>query len=210
VLVKGRQNSLVAREGIPILLLALFATGMAGYYAGWLASIFPAIVLIALIFLFRDPRRIVPSQPLAVVSPVDGVVVEVTVVDDGIVNLSAHKIVVRVDSFGTYTARSPVEGTILDYRNRTNLERRDTESPGLWLRTDEGDDVVLLFGGHRFGLVPRALSRYGERVGQGQRCAFLRLTRFAEIYIPVNSRVLVEPGHPVIAGSDILGTLPHH
>jgi phosphatidylserine decarboxylase len=83
------------------------------------------------------------------------------------------------------------------------------QHPGLWIQTDEGDDVLLRFHGHRFGLVPRAFSRYGERVGQGQRCAYLRLTRFAEVYLPINSRVRVISGQRVIAGTDILGTLPH-
>ncbi|HEX9851867.1 MAG TPA: phosphatidylserine decarboxylase, partial [Woeseiaceae bacterium] len=62
---------------------------------------------------------------------------------------------------------------------------------------------------YRFGLLPRAFSRYGERVGQGQRCAYLRLTRFAEVHLPVNSRIQVTAGQRVSAGTDILGTLPH-
>ena len=83
------------------------------------------------------------------------------------------------------------------------------QHPGLWIRTDEGDDVLLRFHGYRFGLVPHAFSRYGDRVGQGQRCAYLRLTRFAEVFLPINSRVQVVAGQKVNAGTDILGTLPH-
>lgn len=208
-MVRGRRNSLIAREGIPLLAGTVVAIALSWYYLGWIAAIFPTLILAALYFLFRDPRRAVPSVPLAVVSPVDGVIAEVIVVDNAVTKNAAHKIVIRINSLGTYTARSPVEGLILDYRSRTAHERPDTEAPGLWVRTDEGDDVVLRFHGHRFGLVPRAFSRYGERVGQGQRCANLRLTRFAEVYVPINSRVLVAAGREVIAGSDVLGTLPH-
>jgi len=206
---KGRRYSLVAKEGVPFLAACTIATGLCWYYLGWAASVPPALMLGGLYFLFRDPHRAVPSSPLAVVSPVDGVIVEVIIVDNGIVGNAAHKIIIRISSLGTYTARSPVEGMLLDYHSHISNKRSDAEVPGLWVRTDEGDDVVLRFHGNRFGLVPRAFSRYGERVGQGQRCAYLRLTRFAEVYMPINSRVLVESGREVKAGSDILGTLPH-
>jgi phosphatidylserine decarboxylase len=83
------------------------------------------------------------------------------------------------------------------------------DSNGLWIRTDEDDDVVLQFHGHRFGLAPLAFLRYGERVGQGQRCAFLRLTRQAEVQLPIASRVLVTKGQRVTAGADVLAKLPH-
>ena len=38
---------------------------------------------------------------------------------------------------------------------------------GLWVRTDEGDDVVVLMRGHRRIGRPRSFVRYGERLGQG-------------------------------------------
>ncbi|MEQ9560906.1 MAG: hypothetical protein RLN69_00180 [Woeseiaceae bacterium] len=206
---KGRRNSPVAGEGIPILLLFLLLAVICWYTIGWYAAFPPAAILLLLYFLFQDPNRKVPSHPLAVVSPVDGVVVSVEAIDSDVTDSAAHHITIRINGFGTYTARSPVEGTLLDYHNLSASKRADTRAPGLWVRTYEGDDVVLRFHGHRFGLVPRAFGRYGERVGQGQRCAWLRLTRIAEVYLPINSRVNVKTGQSVTAGSDILGTLPH-
>ena len=89
-------------------------------------------------------------------------------------------------------------------------ERQVTDgSSGLWIRTDEDDDVVLQFRGHRFGLAPLAFLRYGDRVGQGQRCAYLRLSRLAEVQLPIASRVLVKIGQRVTAGTDVLAKLPH-
>ncbi len=203
------RYSLVAREGIPILLLALIATVLCLYYAGWIAALPPALISVLLYCLFRDPNRPIPAHPLAAVSPVDGVVVEITKTDESITGSAAHKIIVRVDSLGAYTARSPVEGTILDPHGKPLGSDAAWQHPGLWIRTDEGDDVLLRFHGYRFGLVPRAFSRYGDRVGQGQRCAYLRLTRFAEVFLPIKSRVQVVSGQRVNAGTDILGTLPH-
>jgi phosphatidylserine decarboxylase len=199
----------VAGEGVPILLLAMITTALGFYFAGWIVALLPASISVALYCLFRDPNRAIPAHPLAAVSPVDGVVVEVTMTDNNVTGAAARKIILLVDSFGAYTARSPVEGTILDPRVKSLHPDAAWQHPGLWIRTDEGDDVLLRFHGYRFGLVPHAFSRYGDRVGQGARCAYLRLTRFAEVCLPINSRVLVVAGQRVSAGTDILGTLPH-
>lgn len=159
--------------------------------------------------VFRDPRRHVPASPLGVVSPVDGVVVDIDLTDKGVMQGEAHVVRIRIDSLGTYTARAPVEGKIMDLRSINGDRVVDYRTNALWLQTDEGDDVVLQFHGYRFGLAPMSFVRFGERVGQGQRCAYLRLTRFAEVHLPVESKILVKPGQTIAAGSDLIGKLPH-
>lgn len=184
-------------------------TGALFNFWGPLYAVIPLPLLILMYLIFRDPKREVPAVPLGVVSPADGVIVEVGVTDKGILDGELHRIVIRVDPFGTYTARCPIEGKIMDLSS-VPLERSARKSAsGLWVRSDEGDDVVLQFRGYRFGLPPLAFLGYGDRVGQGQRCAFLRLTRLAEVQLSVASRVLVETGQRVTAGADILARLPH-
>ena len=193
----GRRNPFVAHEGVPIL-LAVFALGVliVRYYDPMYAVI-PAVPLVLLFMVFRDPHRSVPSIALGVFSPVDGKVISVDSVDKGATGAPALRITIDVDSFGTYTARSPVEGSIKDLGKKS-----------LWLQTDEGADVVTTFSGYRLGLAPRSFARYGERLGQGQRCAYLRLARRAEIQIPIDGKVIVEPGQTVVAGTDVIGNVP--
>ncbi len=206
---KGRRNPFVAREGFPFLVVSLIAVWLVWQYAGWGFTILPGLLLAYFALVFRDPRRNVPAVPLGIVSPVDGTIVDIGLTDKSVLNGEAHKIIIRVNSLGTYTARCPVEGKIMDFRGDQPHKQVPGETSGLWVRTDENDDVVLQFHGHRFGLAPRAFLRYGERVGQGQRCAYLRLTRFAEVQLPINGRVLVTAGQKVAAGSDLLAKLPH-
>lgn len=169
----------------------------------------PPLILFGILWLvFRDPRRTIPAAPLGVVSPVDGRVIAVDLVDRGVVQREAHRIFIRVDFLGTYTARSPVEGIIRDLNTLAADKVVDYRTNAMWVQTDEKDDVVLQFQDHRFGIAPAALVRYGERLGQGQRCAYLRLTRVAEVHLPIASRVLVESGQRVTAGVDIIGRLP--
>ena len=206
---EGRRNPFVAQEGIPFLLLAAVACVAAVRYLDIVFAVSSGLLFVALYLLFRDPRRLLPSAPLGVVSPVDGRVVAVDQVEKGVLQGKAHRIRIEIDSFGTYTARSPVEGKIMDLRSVAADQAVDYETNAMWVQTDECDDVVLQFMDFRLGLAPRAIVRFGERVGQGKRCAFLRLTRYAEVHLPISSSILVEPGQIVVAGSDLIAKLLH-
>jgi phosphatidylserine decarboxylase len=205
----GRSSPFVAGEGLPFLAIALIATGVAWQFSTLSVAVVPAFVFLWLLLIFRDPVRKTPAVPLGVLSPVDGKVVEVALTDKGALGDEAHKVFVRVNSLGTYTARCPVEGKIMDIRTTVSETEARVRFSGLWVCTDEQENVVLQFHAHRLGLAPRAFLRFGERVGQGQRCAWLRLTRLAEVQLPINSRVLVKKGQKVSAGVDLLAKLPH-
>ncbi len=206
---RGKRSSFVAREGIPFLIAGLAATFAAWRFGELAYAIAPALLVVWMFLIFRDPVRGVPAVPLGVISPVDGTVVEVGLTDNGALSGEAHRILIRVNSLGTYTARCPSEGKIMDFRVAVPESVAVGLASGLWVQTDEGDDVVLQFRGHRFGLAPVAFLGYGERVGQGQRCAYLRLTRLAEVQLPIHSRVHVTAGQQVAAGVDLLAKLPH-
>ncbi len=207
---KGKRNPFVAREGLPWLFLVVAMFGLLLQYGDPVYLIIPVALFAWLFAIFRDPRRSIPAIPLGLVSPVDGTVIEVGLTDHSVLGGEAHRIVIEIDSLGTYTARCPVEGKIMDFRGDGEHEAVRKLSSGLWIRTDEGDDVVLQFKRHRFGLAPLAFLRFGERIGQGQRCAYLRLTKIAELQFPIHGRMLVEPGQRVVAGCDVLGKLPPH
>lgn len=206
---RGRRNTYIAREGIPFLFLALVACWLTFRHAGPLWAIAPGMLAAVLYHLFRDPPRVVPSSPLGVVSPVDGEVIAVEHATSGVLQGEAWRVVIRINGMGTYTARSPVEGKILIMSDAPADRVADYRTNALWLQTDEGDDVVLQFTGYRFGIPPKSFAHYGERLGQGARCAYLRLTRYAEVHMPITSQVLIEKGQQVAAGSDLIGKLPH-
>lgn len=206
---EGRRNPFVAREGIPFLIMAAVAIYLSLRFLDVFSTVLAGLLFLVLFLLFRDPRREVPATPLGVISPVDGRVIEVDLVDKGVLQGEAHRIRIQIDPFGTYTARAPVEGKIMDLRTVASNKVVDYQTNALWIQTDEGDDVVLQFSGFRYGLAPRSFIRIGERVGQGHRCAYLRLTRVAEVHLPIESKVLVKPDQVVVAGTDLIGKVPH-
>jgi len=207
---KESRNPFIAREGVVWMLLVAFGALLLWQYAGPVFVTLPVLILVYLVAVFRDPRRNAPAAPLGIVSPVDGIVTEVGLTDKSLLGGEAHRIAIKVDSFGTYSARCPVEGKIMDLHGEGQQQAVRKLSNGLWVQTDEGDDIVLQFHGHRFGLAPLAFLGFGERVGQGQRCAYLRLTRIAELQFPIHGRALVETGQRVTAGCDVLAKLLPH
>lgn len=190
------------------MLLVVVVGALLILYANPWWALLPVILFVFMYLLFRDPPRAGPSVALGVISPADGEVVSVEQTDRCVVQGEAHLIRIRVDSFGTYTARSPVEGKVMDLHSSVEGVGPECPANALWVQTDEGDNVVLQFNGYRFGIAPRSFIRFGERIGQGHRCAYMRLTKFADVYMPINGKVVVEPGQRVVAGTDLIGTVP--
>lgn len=204
-----KRFPLVAQEGVPLLLLMVAAAvSMIVYAEPWYALV-PLAALVVLFLLFRDPHRAIPPVALGVVSPADGVIEAVDEVHRCAVQGAAWRVRIRVNWLGAYTVRSPVEGQVMDLNTRPDGVGQECPANALWLRTDEGANVVLQFHGYRLGIPPRAFARFGERLGQGQRCAYLRLARFAEVYLPINGKVNVKVGQSVTAGVDLIGHVPH-
>ncbi|MEJ2258555.1 MAG: hypothetical protein P8X98_16500 [Woeseiaceae bacterium] len=206
---RSRRNPFVAHEGIPFLLLALALALYALRYFPWWTALLPLAAGVGLFLLFRDPDRAVPSVALGIMTPVDGEVVEVETTDKCVVQGDAYRVKIRIDPLGTYTARSPIEGRVMDLHSSAEGVGPNCPANALWVQNDEGDNVVLQFHGYRFGLAPRAFVGYGERVGQGDRCAYIRLAKYAEVYLPIRGRVYAEPGQEVRAGTDLIGAVPH-
>ena len=186
---KGARYGL-AVEGWPFVIGLLALTAWLVVSPWPLVAVLPALSLVYAILQFRDPPRTVPADPLGVVSPVDGTVVDMSQHEDGICLL------VSIAPFSPYLLRSPTEGKVA----RSGSEH---DGHGMTIRTDEGEEVWLRLRGPRW-LPPAAALDYGERVGQGQRCGLLRGARSAEIWLPVDSRILVQRGDRVRAGETVI------
>lgn len=204
------QFPIIAREGWPFIGVSLLLLLIALRIGNVCLVGATAFLLLVLFLLFRDPYRDIPPRPLGVIAPVDGRILRVMPTNKGELRREAMLIEMTVNHFGAYTARSPAEGKVLSLRDNVRDGSRLTGASGLWVRTDEGDDVVVLMVGNRWIAKPRCFVGYGERVGQGRRFAFSRLARRARIYLPLSARIDVRPGQRVRAGADLLGEMVRH
>lgn len=208
--VAANANPVIARHGWPLLTLLLLLAVLARMYVGWA----PAVVLLALAvvaaFLFRDPRRVIPPVPLAVVSPASGELAAVDTVYDPWLKRQAVRCGVRMYLWDVHSLRSPIEGKVMDQWTARNPEPGVRRRYTYWIRTDEGDDVTLSIAAGWLGLLPRIHLYCGERAGQGHPCGFLFFAGLVEVYVPENTRLEVKPGQHVDSGAVILGRLVHN
>lgn len=198
----------VARPGWLLISLPVIVSAFVFNSWGWLAAVPLLLLTVFLLYIFRDPRRAVPSLPLAVICPVDGRVLSVKELRDPYLQRNSRCVSLRVSTFGSYAARSPVEGNAVE---RWFLEDAGDGQPGLGiqLRTDEGDDVVIELARSRAWQSLLCYIQPGERVGQGLRCGYLRFGAVVRVYLPDNARLEVASGERVRSGSSILATLVH-
>ena len=209
------SSPLIARPGWIYIVISALLVWTLQCYAGSIVAAPLWILVVLLAFLFRDPERDITSQPLAVVSPVDGKVIAVVKCRDYFLDRDAIKITIKMSIFNVYSIRSPIEGKVQQRwlstpvvaQGMNDMDSQDSVSA--WIQTDEDDDIVLSLEKASVINRPYCYVQSGERIGHGQRCGFVRFGTSVEVYIPVNSRVLVEEGHKVHSGSDILGLLVH-
>ena len=212
---------LIAREGW-LWIAAVAIPALIVHMLYGLVSVPLWLLTLVLLFLFRDPARKIPAVPLGIVSPVSGKIVAVDTVYDAYLNREAVSISIKMGFTSVYSARIPMEGKVVEQwlgspLRVTPVAQTVTDqavtaksvSYAQWIQNDEQDDVVLIIETSTHAPRPRCYVHSGERVGQGQRCGFIRFGSRVDVLIPVGSRVSVSVGDDVLAGSDIIATLVH-
>lgn len=209
-------HPIIAREGWPFVAIALVvATGvtMAGWTAvaivAWLATLF-------ILQFFRDPKRDVPQQPSAVLSPADGTVVNVEQTRDPYLTRDALLISVFMNVFNVHSNRSPVDGEVARrwyhegrfFNAALDKASSDNERNALHLRMPAGIDVTCV---QIAGLIARRILCYakeGDRLARGQRYGFIRFGSRVDVYLPLVAAPKVAVGDKVYATETIVAELP--
>ena len=158
---------------------------------------------------FRDPERVIPSEPGAVVSPGDGRVVVVT--DEENAGRPGKRISIFLAVWNVHVNRSPATGTItkLEYRPGKFLaamrERASIENEQnvFTLSTDAGEMVFKQIA----GLIARRVvswKKQGDRVLRGERIGLVRFGSRVDVWLPKEAEILVKQGENVKGGSSVL------
>jgi len=206
---------LLAREGWGHVGYALSAALVVQWIGGFGWAL-PFWLLVAFVLqFFRDPPRAIPQEPGAVVCPADGRVIAVDEVEDPFLNRPARRISIFMNVFNVHSNRMPLAGEVRErwYHKGSFLNAaldkasRDNERNALWIRTDNGQDVVVV---QVAGLIARRILCYvrpGDRVARGQRYGFIRFGSRVDVYLPPESKPAVSLGDKVHGGSQVLAHL---
>ena len=208
-------HPIIAREGWPFLAVAA-VVALALTALGW--TIAAALAWLAVAFVvqfFRDPGRVVPQQPGAVLSPADGRIVKVERAHDPYLERDALKISVFMNVFNVHSNRSPVDGRVAaawyhagSFLNAA-LDKASVENErnALHLVTAGGADVTCV---QIAGLIARRILCYvkaGDVLARGQRYGFIRFGSRVDVYLDPSATPKVAVGDKVRATETILAVL---
>ncbi len=195
--------------GIPPLLL-----GGVAYLLQWNVAATVLVLLALFVFsFFRDPERVIPAEPGAVVSPGDGRVMVVT--DEEYEGRPGKRLSIFLAVWNVHVNRSPAAGTItkMHYRPGKFLaamrERASVENEQnvFTLSTEAGEIVFKQIA----GLIARRVvswKKAGEKVARGERIGLVRFGSRVDLWVPKEAEILVKVGENVKGGSSVLAQWP--
>ncbi|GAA3385513.1 phosphatidylserine decarboxylase [Cryptosporangium minutisporangium] len=176
------------------------------------AWLVPAALSVPVAAFFRDPRRIVPDDPRAVVSSADGKVLAVERLTDSRFGPDEWlRISVFLSVFDVHVNRSPVAGRVVSvlreeggYANAMTAAAEHNVACYTVLETVHGRVVVA----QRSGLIARRIvnrAGVGALLARGERYGLIRFGSRTDVYLPADAAApLVSPGERVIGGETVL------
>ncbi|PYU00418.1 MAG: phosphatidylserine decarboxylase family protein [Acidobacteria bacterium] len=174
-----------------------------------------ALLALFVFFFFRDPERVIPSEPGAVVSPADGRVVVVTEEENA--GRPGQRLSIFLAVWNVHVNRAPVSGTItkMDYRpgkffaamrERASFEN---EQQVFTLSNEAGEMVFKQIA----GLIARRVvswKKQGEQVLRGERIGLVRFGSRVDVWLPKGAEILAKVGENVKGGASVIARWPAH
>lgn len=183
---------------------------------GWLTkpgwAIIPVVLAAFFMWFFRDPDRVIPNDPGAVVSPADGKVTDISTVKlDG---RSFKRISIFLNVFDVHVNRSPVAGIIrgAHYQRGKFLNAMNPACA----ECNEQNTVTVDCGGETIifkqiaGLLARRIvftKKIGDTVRRGERVGLIKFGSRTDVFLDPSSRIEVKVGDRVKGGSSIVAFL---
>ena len=204
--------------GRPFLIggVAAMALGLLiGTWLSWLGLIFTLFCL----YFFRDPERVPPARPGAVLAAADGRVVlvgpAVPPAELGLGSAPRPRIAIFLSVLDVHVNRVPVDGTItrIAYRHgkflNASLDKAsdDNERNALAIRLADGREMAVV---QIAGLIARRIlcdARQGDAVYAGDRFGIIRFGSRTDIYLPEGVEPLVAVGQIMIGGETVVALL---
>jgi phosphatidylserine decarboxylase len=195
--------------GLPLLLV-----GGAAFFLHWRIAAYLLLFLALFVFsFFRDPDRVIPSEPGAIVSPGDGRVVVVQ--DEDYAGKPGKRVSIFLAVWNVHVNRSPEAGRVtkMEYRPgkflaamRANASA-ENEQNIFTLSTDAGELVFKQIA----GLIARRVvswKKAGDIVARGERIGLVRFGSRVDLWVPQQAEILVKVGQHVKGGSSLLASWP--
>jgi phosphatidylserine decarboxylase len=212
----GKTAFPIHRAGYPLIFGSAFVTIILALLGLTALTLIGLVATIFTCAFFRDPDRVIPDRPEAVVSPADGKIIFVGKVADSPYELGdTLKISIFMSVFNVHVNRIPFTGRIKDIQYypgkffSANLDKasKKNEHNAVLLETEQGKDICFV---QIAGLIARRIICYispQDQVLRGQRFGIICFGSRLDVYLPFDADVDVNVGDMVQAGTSVLGKL---
>jgi phosphatidylserine decarboxylase len=207
----------IARAGYPFILAAAFATAVFALLEASVLAVTGLMVTLCICGFFRDPDRVIPRLPGAVVSPADGkVVIAGPAQSSPFFDGPCQQVSIFMSVFNVHVNRIPCTGTVrkIDYRPGRFMAAHLGEASV----QNERNAVTIQTGNDRSmcvvqvaGLVARRIIcrlQPEERVERGRRFGMICFGSRLDVYLPPEVSLQVVKGEKVRAGTTIIAQWP--
>lgn len=196
-----------------LLLIALF---IFLYFNYPVFSIIPAVLILFVLFFFRNPSRSIPAADGLVLSPADGVIVEINeVFEDKYIKDDSIRVAIFLSILNVHLNRSPLPGEV-KYR----YYRPGKFFPAFKSHASEFNEknfIGLECGRFKImvcqitGFIARRIKCWadeGKSLAAGEIFGIIKFGSGNELYLPAGSKIMVKKGDRVRAGETVIGILP--
>jgi phosphatidylserine decarboxylase len=209
-----RSHWPIAKEGVPFLIPPLLVAVLTFGMEWWTFASLAVLATLFVAFFFRNPRRNIPAQHNAILSPADGKIIHVgECTEDRLLKQRTLKVSIFMSVFDVHINRAPVTGRVLErnyHPGRFLVASREkssllNEQNALILETEDRFKMLLV---QIAGFVARRIVCYadtGDTVKQGEIFGLIRFGSRVDLYLPPEVKPLVSTGQHVKGGESIIG-----
>jgi phosphatidylserine decarboxylase len=195
--------------------LVLGFLGVASLFTSlWL--LLPVLLLTIYTFwFFRDPARVSPDDPDAVLAAADGTVADIVEIEEPeVLHARQKRVGIFLSVFDVHTNRAPVQGKIIYKKAHAGfcLDARHADCTTknramTWAFQNERGTFVVR---QLTGMIARRIvgwSNVGDELKKGEHFGMIRFGSRTEVYLPLDSEVLVKIGDRVTGGTSVIARL---
>ncbi|AET68882.1 phosphatidylserine decarboxylase precursor-related protein [Desulfosporosinus orientis DSM 765] len=202
----------ISRDGWSYLAILAALSVIAYWVWPWLI-ILPGILFLFVLFFFRNPERQIPKDELTLVSPADGVVMDVErVYEDQFFNGESIRVRIFLSIFNVHVNRSPMAGEVVfrAYRPGKMIPAFKSHASELNEKNYVGikNRHMQILVTQVTGFIARRIVCWvdkGHVLTKGERFGLIKFGSCTEIFLPTNVEIMVSPGDKVRGGLSVVG-----
>jgi phosphatidylserine decarboxylase len=172
--------------------------------------------MIFTLYFFRNPKRNIPTAPNLILSPADGVIINIDeVYEDKFIKDRVIRVNIFLSIHNVHINRSPLAGVVKyrHYRPGKFIPAFKSHASEINEKNFIGmeSQSFKLMVCQITGFIARRIKCWvdeGHKLAAGEIIGIIKFGSGTEILIPAGSKLLVKKGDKVRAGESLIGTLP--